>query len=401
MGRMHDYGMFDWGYETDPEPNLNNRRIEAMRGKVLGGSSSINVMAYTRGNRGDYDRWAQKGARGWSYADVLPYFQRCETFENGENTWRGGSGPLGTEFARDAGPALRSLARSRQGLRLSADARITTASSRKDSAAASSPFATAGARHRPTRFSNPRATGKISPSPSTRTPRASRSTARAPPVSSTCRMARPCAPKPRAKSSSPPAPSTRRKFSCSRASGRPSICGQFGINVVADLPVGKNLQDHLGAYMTYTRPAAGHVPPRDAVRPHGGEHGARVSVRHRAGHRGAGRPARLHQDAAGIVGARRRVHVSRHVGEPASVVPAGAAAVPRRFRHPPDAAASRQPRRIVARLSRSARARRASSIASSPRRTICRPCARDSSWRARSRSTKRWTPIAAKRSARG
>ena len=66
MGRMHDYGMFDWGYETDPEPNLNGRRIEAMRGKVLGGSSSINVMAYTRGNRGDYDRWGQKGARGWS-----------------------------------------------------------------------------------------------------------------------------------------------------------------------------------------------------------------------------------------------------------------------------------------------------------------------------------------------
>jgi choline dehydrogenase-like flavoprotein len=58
------YGMFDWGYATDPEPNLNNRRIEAMRGKVLGGSSSINVVAYTRGNRGDYDCWAQKGARG-------------------------------------------------------------------------------------------------------------------------------------------------------------------------------------------------------------------------------------------------------------------------------------------------------------------------------------------------
>ena len=81
MGRMHDQAMFDWGYETEPEPNLNNRRIEAMRGKVLGGSSSINVMAYTRGNRGDYDRWAQKGARGWSYADVLPYFNRAETWE--------------------------------------------------------------------------------------------------------------------------------------------------------------------------------------------------------------------------------------------------------------------------------------------------------------------------------
>ena len=70
----------DWGYETEPEPNLDGRRIDAMRGKVLGGSSSINVMAYTRGNRGDYDRWAQKGARGWSYADVLPYFRRAETW---------------------------------------------------------------------------------------------------------------------------------------------------------------------------------------------------------------------------------------------------------------------------------------------------------------------------------
>jgi choline dehydrogenase-like flavoprotein len=104
MGKMHEHTMFDWGYETVPEPNLNGRRIEAMRGKVLGGSSSINVMAYTRGNRGDYDRWAQKGARGWSYADVLPYFRRNETFAGGENTWRGGSGPLGTEYAKTPDP---------------------------------------------------------------------------------------------------------------------------------------------------------------------------------------------------------------------------------------------------------------------------------------------------------
>jgi len=104
MGKMHERDMFNWGYRTEPEPNMNDREIEAMRGKVLGGSSSINVMAYTRGNRGDYDRWAQKGALGWSYADVLPYFKRCETWEGGANPWRGGAGPVGTEFAKTTDP---------------------------------------------------------------------------------------------------------------------------------------------------------------------------------------------------------------------------------------------------------------------------------------------------------
>lgn len=104
LGKMHEYGMFDWGYHTEPEPGLNNRRIEATRGKVLGGSSSINVMAYTRGNAGDYDRWAQKGARGWSYADVLPYFKRGESWQGGESKFRGGNGLVGTEFARTQDP---------------------------------------------------------------------------------------------------------------------------------------------------------------------------------------------------------------------------------------------------------------------------------------------------------
>ena len=104
MGKMHDLGLHDWGFHTEPEPNLDGRRIEAMRGKVLGGSSSINVMAYTRGHRGDYDRWAQKGARGWSYADVLPYFKRAESWEDGESKYRGGSGPLGTQWAKTRDP---------------------------------------------------------------------------------------------------------------------------------------------------------------------------------------------------------------------------------------------------------------------------------------------------------
>src|SRR5471030_1492112 len=99
LGKLHEYKMHDWGYQSEPDPNLNGRKVEELRGKVLGGSSSINVMAFTRGDPADYDRWAQKGALGWSYADVLPYFRRCETFAGGEDAWRGGAGPLGTEFA--------------------------------------------------------------------------------------------------------------------------------------------------------------------------------------------------------------------------------------------------------------------------------------------------------------
>src|SRR6476661_2510957 len=88
MGKMHEWNLHDWGFHTEPEAALNGRRIEASRGKVLGGSSSVNVMAYTRGHRGDYDRWSRNGAKGWAYADVLPYFKRCESWIEGENLWR-------------------------------------------------------------------------------------------------------------------------------------------------------------------------------------------------------------------------------------------------------------------------------------------------------------------------
>jgi len=104
MGKMHQHRLHDWGYDTEPEPNLDNRRLEAMRGKVLGGCSSINVMAYTRGHPNDFDRWAKEGASGWSYNDVLPYFRKGETWEGGENQWRGSHGPVGTQSAKTKDP---------------------------------------------------------------------------------------------------------------------------------------------------------------------------------------------------------------------------------------------------------------------------------------------------------
>lgn len=85
---------YNWFYHSEPEPHLNNRRLYCPRGRVLGGSSSINGMAYVRGHARDYDRWAQSGLSGWSYADVLPYFRKAETYERGPDDYRGGDGPL-------------------------------------------------------------------------------------------------------------------------------------------------------------------------------------------------------------------------------------------------------------------------------------------------------------------
>ena len=85
---------YDWGYETMPEPHLGGRRLACPRGKVIGGSSSINGMVYVRGNAGDFDHWEASGARGWSYVDVLPYYQKMETSHGGQRGWRGTDGPL-------------------------------------------------------------------------------------------------------------------------------------------------------------------------------------------------------------------------------------------------------------------------------------------------------------------
>ena len=86
--------LYDWGYQTEPEPNLGNRRLVCPRGKVIGGSSSINGMVYVRGHACDYDTWEEMGATGWGYRHVLPYFKRMETSHGGQEGWRGTDGPM-------------------------------------------------------------------------------------------------------------------------------------------------------------------------------------------------------------------------------------------------------------------------------------------------------------------
>lgn len=86
--------LYDWGFASEPEPHLGGRVLATPRGKVIGGSSSINGMVYVRGHAHDFDHWAEQGAAGWAFADVLPYFKRMEDSDGGEDGWRGKGGPL-------------------------------------------------------------------------------------------------------------------------------------------------------------------------------------------------------------------------------------------------------------------------------------------------------------------
>jgi 4-pyridoxate dehydrogenase len=97
-GRILQRRLHDWMYFAEPSSTMDDRRIECARGKVVGGSSSINAMAYYHGHPSDYDRWASLGLPEWSYASVLPYFRRAETWEGGADAYRGGDGPLTTHF---------------------------------------------------------------------------------------------------------------------------------------------------------------------------------------------------------------------------------------------------------------------------------------------------------------
>ena len=101
---MNMRGIYDWGYRTEAESQMNGREMACPRGKLHGGSSSINGMVYVRGHSGDFNFWEESGARGWSYRDVLPYFMRMETSHGGQKGWRGDSGPLHVSRAAPRGP---------------------------------------------------------------------------------------------------------------------------------------------------------------------------------------------------------------------------------------------------------------------------------------------------------
>ena len=127
--------MHDWMYFTEPEAGMDGRPIECARGKVIGGSSSINAMAYVRGHRGDYDRWAASGLPAWSYAHVLPYFRRQESWEGGADAYRGGDGPLTTQHTRYADPLVEAYAAAGREAGYPLDRRLQRPRSRKASAA--------------------------------------------------------------------------------------------------------------------------------------------------------------------------------------------------------------------------------------------------------------------------
>ncbi|MDD9746416.1 MULTISPECIES: GMC family oxidoreductase [Marinovum] len=109
FGKVLTNEKLNWCYESEPEPHANNKRDFLPRGKVLGGSSSINGMIYMRGNRRDYDGWAQMGCQGWSYDEVLPYFRKSENNQRGESEFHGTGGPLQVTDQTEVMPVSKAL----------------------------------------------------------------------------------------------------------------------------------------------------------------------------------------------------------------------------------------------------------------------------------------------------
>ena len=114
VAKLIDNPMVNWCYSSEPDDGSGQRRIEVPRGKMLGGSSSINGMVFVRGQRQDYDHWAQLGNRGWSYEDVLPLFKQMESYEGGSDEFRGRDGLLSAGITLTSTVAIPASSRPRE-----------------------------------------------------------------------------------------------------------------------------------------------------------------------------------------------------------------------------------------------------------------------------------------------
>jgi 4-pyridoxate dehydrogenase len=255
--------LFDWGCNSEPEPHLNGRRIPVRRGKVLGGTSSVNLMLFTRGHPGDYDRWAENGAPGWSYQEVLPWFKRIETFAGGENTWRGGAGPIGVECIRANDPLYDAW--------IAAGKAAGYAQTNDYNGAQTDGFGCGQYSIRKGRRSSS-VTAYLRPAAGRRNLRVA-TNARAGRI--LFDGARAVGIEYRQGGQTIRAPAAREIILCAGVFNSPQLLmlsgigpadhlREQGIRVLADLPVGENLQDHLSAQLMFARPKPG--PFRDLMR---------------------------------------------------------------------------------------------------------------------------------------
>jgi choline dehydrogenase len=220
-GKLFDNAKVNWLYKTEPEPELNNRQIIQPRGKVLGGSSSINGLLYIRGQHEDYDHWRQLGNAGWGFADVLPYFRRAEDQGRGADDFHGAGGPLAVSDVSEPHPLCEAFIEAAQQAGIPRNDDFNGAA---QEGAGYFQLTAAGAGRRRSAICGKRGAGTISQSSPTRWRAASCSRAAAPLASNISHTVERAPLMPMAKSSSPAAHSIRRSFCNSPASVRPRFC---------------------------------------------------------------------------------------------------------------------------------------------------------------------------------
>ena len=343
-GKILQKRLHDWNYFCEPEPNVDGRRVECARGKVVGGSSSTNAMAYVRGNRGDYDRWAATGLPGWSYEKTLPYFRRQESWERGADAYRGGEGPLTTQTCRYQDPLLDAFAEAGKsaghgwtddynGAQQEGFGRLQMTIRKGRRCSAATAYLRPALR-RPnlkievlalvTRvvIEGGRAVGiEYTRGGETRVARAGREVILSGGVINT--------------------PQTLMLSGI----GDPAELKRLDIPVKVALPgVGQNLQDHVSVILMYHRKDARPLPAHDALRPHRPRAGQGLSLRHGLRRRCAGRDHRLPQEPARPPLAGYPVPAHRRPARRLALSPALQGALQGRLRLPHRHAASRKPR---------------------------------------------------------